>query len=107
MEEFLRGVPDEYLAQNIGGFGDLTSIFLNVFFGAAISISLISIILSGIKYITSASGNPKELEATRKSLTFSIVALVLSISAFAIMKIIGSLVGLDNPEELLNEVNTL
>ena len=49
------------------------------------------IILSGIKFITSG-GDPKQVEGARKTMTYAIIGLLVIFFAFAIIKVIASIV---------------
>lgn len=54
--------------------------------------SLIFIILSGYRYITSG-GDPKQLDQARKTATYAIVGLVLILCSFLIVETIASATG--------------
>lgn len=55
-------------------------------------VALFFIMYAGIKFITS-SGDPKQLEPARKTLTFAILGLVIVLLAFFIIDVIGFLTG--------------
>lgn len=55
-------------------------------------IALIFIILSGIKMVTSG-GDPKAVDAAKKTLTFAIIGLVIVLLSFFIVSIIGYITG--------------
>ncbi len=59
----------------------------------AFIIAFILIIWGGIKLIT-ASGDPKAVEAGRKTITFAIVGLILIIAAYFIVFIVQKITGL-------------
>lgn len=67
--------------------GDFAVVVLNTALGIAMSISLIGIISSGIKFVTSR-GDAKATMSAKTALTFSIVALVLSLGAYAIVGLV-------------------
>lgn len=73
----------------------LPAVFGNVVNAALIFagvVALILVILSGIKFITS-SGDPKQVEGAKKTMTFAIIGLVIILLSFLIIKIIGALTG--------------
>lgn len=57
--------------------------------GIAGSLAVLFIIISGIRYITSA-GNQSQHEAAKKNLTSAIIGLVIVLIAFVIVQIISS-----------------
>jgi hypothetical protein len=86
------GAPDN--GAGIGGVSDILGLTLNIFLGTALAISLIAIILSGIKYIT-AKGDPKAKAAAQQALTNSVIAFLLSIGAYTIKTIVFNVLGGD------------
>lgn len=73
-----------------GGFTSLTdyaAVAVNLFLGIAMSITLIGVILSGIKFMA-AKSDFKAIASAKAALTYSIVGLLLSIGAFAFLRII-------------------
>lgn len=76
------------------GVGDFLGLGLNIVLGTALAVSMISIIMSGIKIIMS-KGDPKAKASAHQALTNSIIALLLSIGAFTIKIIIFNVVGGD------------
>jgi hypothetical protein len=82
---------------HIRDIGDVLGIIINILMGVGVSLSLIFIGLAGIKYLT-AGGNPDNMEQAQKALTYSIVALVLSVGAIAVKYIFfGSILGINDP----------
>lgn len=83
--------------QNPATIGDLEVLFQQV-----ISITLalggivlfIMLVVGGFKYLTSG-GDPKGVESAQKTLTSAILGLVLLLSAFLILKLIGNFTGVD------------
>lgn len=57
-------------------------------------VALVLVILSGIKLITS-SGDPKQVEGAKHTLTYAIIGLVIILSSFLIIRIIGTVTGAD------------
>jgi hypothetical protein len=75
---------------------------LEVLFQRVISIALglggivlfIMLVVGGFKYLTSG-GDPKAVESAQKTLTSAILGLVLLLSAYLILKLIGNFTGID------------
>lgn len=55
-------------------------------------VAVVMIIFAGIKFITSG-GDPKQTEGARKTLTYSILGLLLVILSFAILRFIAEITG--------------
>ena len=88
----------------VGTVGNVLGFALNIFIGVAVSIAIICVILAGINFITS-QGDVKALQKAKDSLTYSIVAIIVSVSGFAIKLIILHLFG-SNEQNLINEIPT-
>lgn len=74
-----------------GGFDTVAKFFKNGFaimLILAIVMSLIFLVLGGIQWITSG-GDKAKLQAARGKLTWAIVGLIISFSAFFIISLIG------------------
>lgn len=83
------------LVDNIPTLQCVIPLFQNIVFWAiALSgiTAVIFIIFAGFKYITSR-GDAKQVEGARKTLTFAIVGLILVLSAFLIIVLIGKITG--------------
>ena len=80
-------VGDQYTT-----FSQFLGIALNIAIGTSFSVSVIAIIMSGIQFIMS-QGDPKAIDTARRYLTWSVVAVILSISALTIKVIILGLLG--------------
>lgn len=74
-------------------FGDIFGLGINILIGAVIAVSVITTAYSGIKY-TMSQGDPKAVDSARKSLTYSVVALVLALGAITIKAVVGNTIGL-------------
>lgn len=72
--------------------GDFLGLFLNIIFGSAVAISVIALIVSGIKFIT-ARADPKGKAAAQQALTYSVVGFILAIGAFTVKTIIFNVLG--------------
>ena len=79
-------------------FNDLNIVFENVvgtLLGLAGIILFIMLVAGGFKYITSG-GDPKSVESAKKTLTSAIAGLVLTASAYLILRIIADFTGATN-----------
>jgi len=98
----------KYLSLNIPGFGQVeappnvpsgvnapsniiqASLNLLTIFGAIVT--LIFIIYGGILWVTS-QGDKQRLDKARRTITFSIIGLIIMVLAFVIVQIIGYFLG--------------
>ncbi len=74
---------------------DLVPVFNRVYNTAILSaggVFIIWMIISGIRYM-SAGGDEKAVAAARKSLTYAVFGFILILGAYAIIAIIGRLLG--------------
>lgn len=70
-------------------------VFKNIVTAALVFVGVVAvflIILSGIKFITSA-GDPKQVEGARNTLTYAIIGLVVVLLSFLIINVIGRITG--------------
>ena len=91
--EFLR--PANYSSPEnrpLGGIGEFLGLAINIVLGTALAISIIAIILSGIKIINS-KGDPKAKGSAQQALTYSVGGFLLAISAFTLKTIIFNVMG--------------
>src|ERR1035437_2852414 len=56
------------------------------------TVAVFFIIFAGFKFLTSG-GDPKQVEGARKTLTYAIAGLIVVFLAFAIIKLIGTIIG--------------
>jgi len=84
----IRGVfqPADIYPQSTG-FGKLASDVLLILTGTAGSLSLMFIVIAGIKFVTSG-GDPKKLASATSTLTYAIIGLAVTILAFVILRIV-------------------
>jgi|SRR3989344_913465 len=69
------------------GFGYLASDILLILTGIAGALSLVFIVIAGIKFVTSG-GDPKKLGSATSALTYAIIGLAVTILAFVILRIV-------------------
>ncbi len=82
-------IPHEY--QSIGG---ILGAVLNVVFYAGIALSVIFLIIGGIKYMT-AGGDETKIAEARGQVTNAIIGFVIVVAAFSVRVIIKNLIGVD------------
>ena len=73
--------------KSIAGEGGLISILINFLLWAVGILSVIMIIFSGFRYITSA-GDAAKTKSAQTALTYSIVGLIVAVLAWVIVKMI-------------------
>ena len=73
--------------KSIAGKGGLISILINFLLWAVGILSVVMIIFSGFRYITSA-GDAAKTKSAQTALTYSIVGLIVAILAWVIVKMI-------------------
>lgn len=74
--------------------GDFLGLGLNILLGTAIAISMIALVMSGIKFIT-ARGDPKAKAGAQQALTYSVIAFILAIGAYTIKTVLFNVIGGD------------
>lgn len=90
---------------HINSVGAVVGIGINVLMGAGFSASVVFIGLAGLRFVTAGS-NPENKERAMNALTYSIVALVLSLGALAVKTILfNSILGITEPD-LVNATPT-
>ncbi|MFA6184546.1 MAG: hypothetical protein WCT51_02600 [Candidatus Shapirobacteria bacterium] len=97
-----------YAAQSLeltgkeGSFSNLENLTINGMVSGAISLVLIVVslvfffilVIGGLKWITSG-GDEKKVAAARAEITNALIGLVIVFAAWAIMKLIGSIFGIN------------
>lgn len=73
-------------------FGKLASDILLILTSAAGAISIVVIVIAGIKFVT-ASGDEKKLASASATLTYAIIGLAVTALAFIILRIIQFFLG--------------
>ena len=92
-----------YKSHYINSISDVLSIGLNIMLGSAIAISLIAIILSGIKIMTS-KGDMKAKAGAQSALTNSVIAMILTIGALTAKIVVLNILGSSNGDAVRNAV---
>ncbi|PIR43024.1 hypothetical protein COV24_04845 [candidate division WWE3 bacterium CG10_big_fil_rev_8_21_14_0_10_32_10] len=76
----------------INNISDLFNLLINTFFVFGVSLALLFVIISGIKWITS-NGDPTKAQEARQTLTNSIIGLIIVVSFMTIVNVVLSLIG--------------
>lgn len=71
----------------------------SIFFIVGIIYFMWHAIMAGY-HLISTEGDPKKLEVARHQLTYALIGLVVIFSIFAILKFVGSILGLNDLENL-------
>lgn len=93
----LAQVWSDVTGNNPAQFSDLEVVFSNVvraILALAGIVLFITLLIGGFKFITSG-GDPKAIDAAKKTLTFAIAGMVLVASAFLILRFINVFTGVD------------
>lgn len=86
-------IKDVFGPAKIPGYGDVTGIgklasdIILILTSVAGTVSLIFIVIAGIKIIT-AAGDEKKMAAASATLTYAIIGLVVTILAFVILRVV-------------------
>ena len=74
------------------GIGEFLGLGINIILGTAFAVSMIAIIMAGIKIVTS-KGDPKAKGEAQQALTYSVAALLLAIGAFTLKAVLLGTIG--------------
>src|SRR3972149_8541922 len=77
-------------------FGELATAIVTILISFAGALSIIFIVIAGIKFVTS-SGDEKKLASASSTLTYAIIGLVVTILAFVILQIVQRFIGAEVP----------
>ena len=80
----------------VTGIGKLASDILLILTSAAAALAIISIIIAGIKFLTS-SGDEKKIASASSTLTYAIIGLAVTILAFVIIRVVQFFFGSSVP----------
>ena len=87
--------------KSIAGEGGLISILINFLLWAVGILSVVMIIFSGFRYITSA-GDASKTKSAQTALTYSIVGLIVAVFAWAIVNIVLDRIGVKTSSNSTN-----
>lgn len=79
--------PGNFPPARFTNFGELASDIITILISVAAAVSIIFIMIAGIKLVTS-SGDEKKLASATSTLTYAIIGLVVTILAFMIVRIL-------------------
>lgn len=88
------GITNVNEVATLGGVEDVFGSLVGAVLGFAGIALFILLLIGGFKYLT-AGGDPKSVEAARKTLTYAIIGLVLIALAYLILRFISILTGAD------------
>ncbi len=74
-------------SETFSSFGDLATTIITVLITAAGVLSLIFIIIGGLKIVT-ASGDMKKIQAAQSTITYAIIGLVVTSLAVVILQLV-------------------
>ncbi len=98
--EYLRKLNDPSSSSGrYNSVNTMLAVFLNFIMGVGIGVSIIGGILAGIQYTTSR-GDFKAMDKAKHSLTYAIIAMVLSVGAFAVKTLVFSSIGWNISDEV-------
>jgi len=92
--EIMAAIP---INQDVAQLQELETVFGNIvqaLLALAGIVLFIMLLTGGFKYLT-AGGDPKQVEAAQKTLTYAIAGLVLIALAYLILKLINVFTGVD------------
>jgi hypothetical protein len=82
--------------KTLTGVGEIVSLFLNTAFVLSGIILLFFFIMGGIGMIASAGeSDPQKAEQAKKTITSALIGFVIVFTSYWIVKLIGSLLGID------------
>ena len=79
----------------LGGLVCVLASLLKTGMDLALGVGMIMLIISGVKYAT-ATADPKALEGAKRTMTYTILGLVLALGARSILILISNLLGAEN-----------
>lgn len=85
----------EHISKKAGSFGEgLISFFVYLLMFGAIILALFFLVWGGVQWILS-EGDKQKVDAAKKTITFSVIGLVLVLLAIFAVNIIGAFFGVD------------
>lgn len=92
--------PQPVIAAEFTTFRGVLAAAINVVFYVGIALTIIFLIIGGIRYITSG-GDKAGVEAARGSITSAIIGFIVVIGAFTVKIIIEKMLGVTQPPTIL------
>ena len=98
------GNPDNTAVGKLTDVTNLSDIFgiqYNLLFGVGLSLSIIFVIVCGIKFVTSA-GDPNKKAEAGQCLTWAVISAIVIVSFKLIPFLIFNIFGFDDPTTIIN-----
>jgi len=86
---------DPLVDSGLGTLADVFGLMINIVLGVGIAITVVYLILGGIKYVMS-QGDPKQTQTAREWLTNAVIGFIVVLAAFTIRTIVAGLLN-SNP----------
>ena len=83
---------DPLAGSGINSLANLFGLAINIVMGVGVALTVIFLILGGIKYVTS-QGDKVQTQTARESLTNAVIGFIVVIGAFVIRTIVMGLLG--------------
>lgn len=106
MFEFIQPIANNAPDASIGGTSNITNVVINILLGVTLSVSVIALIVSGIQYVASR-GDIKATQQAQTSLTYSVIAIIITIAAGALVNIVFNLLGVNLPSGMQDPITPL
>jgi hypothetical protein len=78
---------DEVNLPNVAGDSGAVQIILNLVWGIGATLSVLFIVIGGIKYVLS-NGDPGQVSSAKNTILYAIIGLVVTMSGFAIVNFV-------------------
>ncbi len=85
------------LADKYTTIAEILTLVTNIVIGVGVALTIIFLVIGGIKYITS-QGDPKAADAARGALTNAVIGFVIVLAALAIRFLIQNVIGGNDPD---------
>ena len=92
--------PSNELANRYQSLGNILGVALNIVFWVGVVISLIFVIMGGIKYATSG-GDKVAAQEGKQTVTNAIIGFIVVIGFRALVEIVGRIIGVNNVPSIL------
>lgn len=86
--------PTNPLGTRFNTLGNILALVMNVVFYVGIALTVIFLIMGGIRYITSG-GDKEGAEAARSNITNAIIGFIVVLGAFAIRVVVQNVIGVE------------
>jgi len=85
-------LPNDVFGNKYATAGNLFAVVMNLVFATAFVIGLANVIISGVK-LAAGGGDKLALQTAKKSITWSIIGVLVIVGFRALIEIIGNLLG--------------